>query len=70
MSDRVSKRPAAGMSALNPRQERHMSGRQAAVTVARRAGHAQRPALRCTAMPWRGLASAPTMANMSGPSGR
>ncbi len=62
MSDRVSKRPAAGMSAANPRQERHKSGHQAAVAVARRAGHAQRSAMRCTAMPWRGLASAPTVA--------
>ena len=55
MSDRVRERPAGGMSAPNPLQERHMSGRQAAVAVARGAGHGHRPALRCTAMPWRGI---------------
>jgi len=48
MSDRVSNRPAAGMSAPDPRQERHKSGHQAAVAV--RAEQVTRSGLRCNAL--------------------
>jgi len=46
MSDRVSKRPAAGVSGPHPRQEVHTSGHQAAVAVA----PSRSPAAVCAAM--------------------
>ena len=70
MSDRVSKRPAAGMSAPNPRQERHMSAVR--LPSPWRAEQVTRGGLRCDAPRCLGggLPAAPTMAQMSGPSGR